>query len=76
MYINSSTPTTAADRWKEGGQRLVAFGRFAGICGMIDVLRGLGERLLTLGYSTPFLGIGSSYMYPTLARAKDAVRFA
>jgi len=53
--------------------RLVAFGRFAGIAGMINLQRGLGERLLAMGYSTPFLGVGSSYMYPDLDAAKAAV---
>lgn len=37
------------------GTRLVRFGKFAGFAGMIDMLRILGERLLVLGYSTPFL---------------------
>ena len=41
---------------QRGGKRLVAFGRYAGIAGMVDFLRGLGERYLSLGYSTPFLG--------------------
>ncbi|KAK3276078.1 hypothetical protein CYMTET_15829 [Cymbomonas tetramitiformis] len=38
-----------------GGQRLVAFGRFAGLAGAVDFLRGLGERLLAIGFQTPFL---------------------
>ncbi len=28
----------------ERGERLVAFGQYAGLAGMIDLLRGLGER--------------------------------
>ena len=28
---------------------------------------------LSLGYSTPFLSLGASYMYPSLAAAKAAV---
>ncbi len=28
----------------ECGERLVAFGQYAGLAGMIDLLRGLGER--------------------------------
>jgi alpha-aminoadipic semialdehyde synthase len=56
--------------------RLVAFGYYAGLAGVIDSLRGLGQRLLALGYSTPFLNIGSMYMYPTLEHAKTAVREA
>jgi len=55
------------------GKRLVRFGKFAGYAGMIDMLHGLGDRLLALGYSTPFLHIGYSYCYPTLETAKQAV---
>ncbi|MCO5605370.1 hypothetical protein L7F22_059553 [Adiantum nelumboides] len=55
------------------GERLVAFGEYAGRAGMIDFLRGLGERYLSLGYSTPFLSIGSSFMYTSLSAAKAAV---
>ncbi|MED6223756.1 hypothetical protein PIB30_077175 [Stylosanthes scabra] len=57
----------------DSGKRLLAFGNFAGRAGMIDFLRGLGQRFLSLGYSTPFLSLGSSYMYPSLAAAKAAV---
>lgn len=55
------------------GKRLLAFGRFAGRAGMIDFLSGLGQRFLSLGYSTPFLSLGASYMYSSLAMAKAAV---
>nr|GMC50049.1 alpha-aminoadipic semialdehyde synthase [Ipomoea batatas] len=55
------------------GKRLLAFGKFAGRAGMIDFLRGLGQWYLNLGYSTPFLSLGSSYMYSSLAAAKAAV---
>ncbi len=47
---------------------------FAGIAGMIDFLRGLGARFLALGYSTPFLEVGSTYMYSDLDAARDAIR--
>lgn len=57
----------------ENGKRLLAFGTYAGRTGMIDFLRGLGERFLNLGYSTPFLSLGSSYMYSSLSAAKAAV---
>ena len=53
--------------------RLIAFGGYAGRAGVIDGLRGLGERFLSLGYSTPFLNLGSSYMYTDLPSAKAAV---
>ncbi|KAJ7980507.1 Lysine-ketoglutarate reductase/saccharopine dehydrogenase [Quillaja saponaria] len=55
------------------GKRLLAFGKFAGRAGMIDFLCGLGQRYLSLGYSTPFLSLGASYMYSSLAAAKAAV---
>ncbi|KAL1547882.1 alpha-aminoadipic semialdehyde synthase [Salvia divinorum] len=55
------------------GKRLLAFGKFAGRAGMIDFLCGLGQRFLSLGYSTPFLSLGQSYMYSSLAAAKAAV---
>ncbi|KAL6274300.1 hypothetical protein ACE6H2_024992 [Prunus campanulata] len=48
------------------GKRLLAFGKYAGRAGFIDFLRGLG-------YSTPFLSLGASYMYTPLAAAKAAV---
>lgn len=59
-----------------GGGRLVAFGKFAGYAGMIDAFRGVGERLLSLGYSSPFMGVSSSYMYPDLPTAKAAIKKA
>lgn len=44
-------------------QRLVAFGRYAGIAGAFDFLRGIGEYLLQRKYQTPLVYVGSSYMY-------------
>ncbi|XP_017983422.1 PREDICTED: alpha-aminoadipic semialdehyde synthase [Theobroma cacao] len=57
----------------DNGKRLIAFGNFAGRVALIDLLRGLGERYLNLGYSTPFLSLGASYMYPSVTAAKAAV---
>lgn len=59
-----------------GGPRLVAFGAYAGYAGAIDFLRGLGERFLALGFSTPLLHIGSAFMYPSLEEAQRAVAMA
>jgi alpha-aminoadipic semialdehyde synthase len=39
----------------QNNRRLVRFGKFAGYAGMIDTMHGLGDRLLALGHSTPFL---------------------
>lgn len=38
----------------ESGQRLVAFGKYAGVAGMLNILHGLGLRFLALGHHTPF----------------------
>ncbi|KAM0851429.1 hypothetical protein ACQ4PT_052425 [Festuca glaucescens] len=57
----------------DDGKRLIAFGKFAGRAGLVDFLHGLGRRYLSLGYSTPFLSLGQSHMYPSLAAAKAAV---
>lgn len=37
------------------GQRVVAFGKYAGVAGMVNILHGLGLRLLALGHHTPFM---------------------
>ena len=34
---------------------MVAFGKYAGVAGMIDILHGLGLRMLALGFHTPFM---------------------
>jgi alpha-aminoadipic semialdehyde synthase len=39
----------------EHGARLVAFGKYAGVVGMINILHGLGLRFLALGHHTPFM---------------------
>lgn len=41
-------------------KRVVAFGKYAGVAGMIDILHGIGLRLLALGHHTPFMVSGSS----------------
>jgi len=56
------------------GQRLVRFGRYAGVAGMIDSLRALGNRLLHLKFSTPFLHLGYTHMYASEEAAKQAVK--
>lgn len=37
------------------GTRVVAFGKYAGVVGMIDIMHGLGLRFLALGHHTPFM---------------------
>ncbi|OAF69919.1 hypothetical protein A3Q56_02349 [Intoshia linei] len=58
------------------GKRLVAFGKFAGVSGMINILHGLGLRLLYLGYHTPFMYIGPTQTYSSTYSLQQAVREA
>lgn len=39
----------------DNGMRVVAFGKYAGVTGMINILHGIGLRLLALGHHTPFM---------------------
>lgn len=52
---------------------LVAFGKYAGIAGMIDTFQCLGRRLLASGYSTPFLNCPPAYIHYDLDEAKRAI---
>ena len=58
------------------GQRVVAFGKYAGVVGMIDIMHGMGLRLLALGHHTPFMHIGPSHNYRNSEAARQAVRDA
>lgn len=55
-------------------KRLIFFGKFAGLAGMINSLWSAGQRLKELGYTdNPFLGIKQSQHYADLKEAKEAV---
>lgn len=47
----------------EKNNRLIAFGKYAGIAGAIDFLKGFGEYVLQMGVSTPFLHCNCAYKY-------------
>lgn len=53
--------------------RLVAFGRFAGLAGAIDFMQGFGEFLLHKKFITPFMHTGYSYMFTSLEDAMNSV---
>lgn len=53
--------------------RLVAFGRYAGIVGAIDFIQGIGLFLMYKNIYTPLLHTGFSYMYSSLSDAKEAI---
>ncbi|XP_067091599.1 alpha-aminoadipic semialdehyde synthase, mitochondrial isoform X1 [Osmerus mordax] len=56
------------------GFRIVAFGQWAGVAGMINILHGLGLRYLALGHHTPFMHIGMAHNYRNVSQAIQAVR--
>ncbi|KAF6275762.1 aminoadipate-semialdehyde synthase [Rhinolophus ferrumequinum] len=58
------------------GIRVVAFGQWAGVAGMINILHGMGLRLLALGHHTPFMHIGMAHNYRNSSQAVQAVRDA
>ena len=58
------------------GGRVVAFGKYAGIAGMIDILHGIGLRLLALGHHTPFMHIGQAHNYRNSHHARQGIRDA
>jgi len=58
----------------DDGRRLVFFGRFAGLAGMIDSLWALGQRLLGEGTRTPLSELEPAHRYDNLEAAKTAIR--
>uniref|UniRef100_A0A7S2SNY8 Saccharopine dehydrogenase (NAD(+), L-glutamate-forming) n=1 Tax=Rhizochromulina marina TaxID=1034831 RepID=A0A7S2SNY8_9STRA len=56
------------------GKRLVAFGKYAGIVGFVDILQGLGQQLLASGFSTPFIHSPQCFMFGSLEEAKARVK--
>jgi len=57
----------------EKNQRLIFFGRYAGLAGMLDTLHAYGQKLLARGVPTPFSKIRQAYQYASLNAAKEAV---
>lgn len=57
----------------DAGRRLIFFGRFAGLAGMIDTLWGLGRRYLSRGFSTPLTRIQPAHTYNSLDDARQTL---
>ena len=55
------------------GRRLIAFGNYAGLAGMIDTLWSLGARLAWEGIANPFETITQASQYADLEAAKAAI---
>ena len=56
------------------GKRLIFFGRFAGLAGMINSLWSLGQRWKSQGMDSPFLKIQQTHKYNSLEEAKSVIK--
>jgi len=56
------------------GRRLIFFGRYAGLAGMIDVLWAFGKRMIWKNIENPFNGIKQTIGYKNLDDAKNHIR--
>lgn len=56
------------------GRRLIFFGWHAGVAGMLETLRALGQRLAVQGLVTPFAALRRAYDYHDIAEAREAVK--
>lgn len=57
----------------EQGKRLIFFGRYAGLSGMINSLWSMGLRLKEAGYITPFSKIKQAHHYSSLAEVREVI---
>jgi alpha-aminoadipic semialdehyde synthase len=57
----------------EQGKRLIFFGRYAGLAGMINSLWSMGLRLKEAGYKTPFAQIKQAHQYSSLAEVREVI---
>lgn len=57
----------------EKNRRLIFFGRYAGLAGMIETLHSYGQKLKLQGFDTPLEKIKQAFEYPTLEAAKKEI---
>ncbi len=55
------------------GKRLIFFGKYAGLAGMINSFWSLGQRMKSKGVNTPFEHLKQSHKYNSLDEAKEAI---
>ena len=57
----------------ENNHRLIFFGRYAGLAGMIETFFAYGQKMKAAGISTPFERFKQAYAYNSLADAKTEI---
>jgi saccharopine dehydrogenase (NAD+, L-lysine-forming) len=58
----------------ESNKRLIFFGKYAGIAGMIETLHALGQKLKLRGFRTPFEKIKEAYKFDSIAEAEQVIK--
>ena len=58
----------------DSGKRLIFFGRYAGLAGMINSFWSYGQRCSVLGIDTPFSNLKQSHKYSSLEDAKNDLK--
>lgn len=58
----------------ESNRRLIFFGKYAGIAGMVETLHALGQKLKLKGYKTPFEKIKQAYQYDSIEEATKVLK--
>ncbi|MCK4890388.1 MAG: hypothetical protein KAS97_10695 [Candidatus Aminicenantes bacterium] len=54
-------------------RRLIFFGKYAGLAGMVETLHGIGLKLKLQGYDTPLEKIKQAFAYGSVEEAKDHI---
>lgn len=54
-------------------RRLIFFGKYAGLAGMVETLHGLGLKLSLQGYDTPLQKIKQAFAYNSVEEAKNHI---
>jgi len=58
----------------ESNRRLIFFGKYAGIAGMVETLHALGQKLKLKGYKTPLERIKQAYQYDSIEEATKVLK--
>ena len=58
----------------ESNRRLIFFGKYAGIAGMVETLHALGQKLKLKGFKTPLERIKQAYQYDSIEEATKVLK--
>ncbi|MGB5287110.1 MAG: bifunctional lysine ketoglutarate reductase /saccharopine dehydrogenase family protein [Ignavibacteriaceae bacterium] len=58
----------------ESNRRIIFFGKYAGIAGMVETLHALGQKLKLRGYKTPLEKIKQAYQYDSIEEATRVLK--